>query len=211
MTADEKLQNDILVEVDRYYTDKILTHGATPRGVDWNSAATQALRFEVLSTLLPHAGFSVADLGCGYGAYLDYLGAHRSRFDYLGVDISANMVEQARKLHDDKPRARFLRDSKPDVRHDHVVASGIFNVRQQVEDRAWLQYIHQTIDLMDSTSRFGFSFNCLTSHSDAGHKQPYLYYGDPSELFRHCMQYSRHVSLLHGYGLYEFTILVRKE
>ena len=40
----------------------------------------------------------------------------------------------------------------------------------------------------------------------------YLFYADPGELFDHCKRrYSRWVALLHDYGLYEFTILVRKE
>jgi hypothetical protein len=39
----------------------------------------------------------------------------------------------------------------------------------------------------------------------------YLYYADPCALFDLCKRrYSKHVALLHDYGLYEFTILVRK-
>ena len=41
--------------------------------------------------------------------------------------------------------------------------------------------------------------------------RPDLYYPDPGAVFDRCMRrYSRHVALLHDYGLYEFTILVRK-
>ena len=39
----------------------------------------------------------------------------------------------------------------------------------------------------------------------------YLYYADPGRLFDLCKRrYSRNIALLHDYGLYEFTILVRK-
>jgi hypothetical protein len=38
----------------------------------------------------------------------------------------------------------------------------------------------------------------------------HLYYADPGEFFEICKRvYSRNVALLHDYGLYEFTILVR--
>jgi hypothetical protein len=58
----------------------------------------------------------------------------------------------------------------------------------------------------------GFAFNCLTAYSDAHKMQSYLYYADPCRLFDLCKRrYSRNVALLHDYGLYEFTILVRKE
>ena len=56
----------------------------------------------------------------------------------------------------------------------------------------------------------GFAFNMLTSYSDADKMRDDLYYGDPCELFDHCKRsYSRNVALLHDYGLYEFTMLVR--
>ena len=39
-----------------------------------------------------------------------------------------------------------------------------------------------------------------------------LYYADPGFVFDHCKRrYSRHVALLHDYGLWEFTVLVRSE
>jgi hypothetical protein len=42
--------------------------------------------------------------------------------------------------------------------------------------------------------------------------RPDLYYGDPCALFDHCKRrYARNVAVLHDYGLYEFTILVRKD
>ena len=69
----------------------------------------------------------------------------------------------------------------------------------------------RTLNELDRTSRLGFAFNCLTSYSDADKKRDYLYYADPCKLFDLCKRrYSKQVALLHDYGLYEFTILVRK-
>ncbi len=57
----------------------------------------------------------------------------------------------------------------------------------------------------------GFAFNALTSYSDPEYMRDDLFYADPSWLFDHCKRtYSSQVALLHDYGLYEFTILVRK-
>lgn len=212
MTAPESgIDRAILDDVDRYYSDKIREHGATPRGVDWNSAETQALRFDVLSRLLPPRDFSIVDLGCGYGGYLDHLAATRAHFDYVGVDISQEMIDAAEAAHGARERTTFVCASEPPAPADFVIASGIFNVRQAVDDPAWLDYIHGCIALMDRMSTRGFAFNCLTSYSDEDRKRDYLYYADPSAMFRHCMGYSRHVDLYHGYGLYEFTVTVRKE
>ncbi|KAQ37574.1 hypothetical protein AJ39_03274, partial [Mycobacterium tuberculosis MD14844] len=65
--------------------------------------------------------------------------------------------------------------------------------------------------VQNAASRRGFSFNCLTSYSDASKMRDDLYYADPCALFDLCKRrYSKSVALLHDYGLYEFTILVRK-
>jgi hypothetical protein len=51
----------------------------------------------------------------------------------------------------------------------------------------------------------------LTSYSDPDKRRPDLYYADPLALFDHCKRtYSRFVSLIHDYPLYEFTLLVRR-
>jgi hypothetical protein len=57
----------------------------------------------------------------------------------------------------------------------------------------------------------GFAFNMLTSYSDADRMRSDLHYGDPCRFFDYCKRtYSKQVALLHDYGLYEFTVLVRK-
>lgn len=207
----ETSTSSILATVGEYYSGKVRAHGATPLGVDWNSADTQTLRFRQVSSLLPRSGFSITDLGCGYGGYLDYLQLNYDDFSFVGVDVSEDMVREAMKRHPATPERRFLCASRPPARTDYVVASGIFNVRQDVSDQEWLAYLFECLDSMDEQSGKGFAFNCLTSYSDAHKKKDYLYYADPKTLFDRCMGYSRHVTLLHGYGLYEFTILVRKE
>ncbi len=94
---------------------------------------------------------------------------------------------------------------------DYGIASGIFNVRLGHSDSEWQNYLERTLDVLDRTSRRGFGFNCLTSYSDRERMRDYLYYANPGALFDLCKRrYSRNVALLHDYGLYEFTILVRK-
>ena len=68
------------------------------------------------------------------------------------------------------------------------------------------------LDALNAGSRLGFAFNCLTGYSDADRMRPDLYYGDPLWFFDLCKRkYARNVALLHDYGLYDFTIIVRKD
>jgi SAM-dependent methyltransferase len=203
---------DILADVADYYTAKLGEYGETPQGVDWNSEESQVLRFEQLNKVIGVSlGFSLNDLGCGYGALFDYLQSRSRDFTYNGYDISPSMIRAAQNRHAHHPNARFVVAAKPPETADYGIASGIFNVRLGRNDTEWREYLEDTLNGLDRTSRRGFAFNCLTFYSDADKMRDYLYYADPCALFDLCKRrYSRYVALLHDYGLYEFTILVRK-
>ena len=201
----------ILNSVSNYYSAKLLQHGETPQGVDWNGAEGQLLRFDQLCRIIdPSHRFSLLDFGCGYGALFDYLQSSHSDFSYLGLDVSSDMIAAAVKRNK-ASTAQFICGSEPSQQSDYAVASGVFNVRLDQSDLEWQGYIEATLVTLNAASRKGFSFNCLTAYSDADRKKPYLFYADPCYFFDLCKKkYSRNVALLHDYGLYEFTILVRK-
>lgn len=203
---------ELLGEVAGYYAARLAEHGDTPRGVDWNGAESQHLRFAQLSRIIAgDAPFSINDLGCGYGALNDYLRGVFPAFDFAGYDIAASMIDTARQRAGERADTRFVVASEPDRVADYGIASGIFNVRLGRGDDEWLAYVKATLDVLDRTSRLGFAFNCLTSYSDAEKMRDTLYYADPCLLFDMCKRrYARNVALLHDYELYEFTILVRK-
>ena len=91
---------DIWVEVADYYSAKLAEYGETPQGVDWNSEESQVLRFEQLNKIIDASvGFSLNDLGCGYGALFDYLDSRYPKFTYNGCDVSDNMIRAAQNRH----------------------------------------------------------------------------------------------------------------
>ena len=209
VTANDSLLSDVAT----YYAEKLAEHGESPRGVDWNGKASQTLRFEQLCKIIDTSNhFSINDLGCGYGALNDFLSDQYNSFLYSGIDVSESMIQAAGHRYPNQTQAHFILSSEPDQVADYGVASGIFNVRLGRSDDEWQAYLEATLDVLDKTSRLGFSFNCLTSYSDADKMRDYLYYSDPCALFDLCKKrYSKKVALLHDYGLYEFTILVNKQ
>jgi SAM-dependent methyltransferase len=201
-----------MTDIAAYYSGKLAEHGDTPRGVDWNGADGQALRFEQLAKVIkPPHGFSLHDLGCGYGAFCEYLEARFQNFHYHGHDVSADMVQAARRRLGSRPRVSLSHDARLAAPADYAITSGIFNVRLRRSDAEWRAHMESTLDMLHEASRQGFSFNCLTIYSDQDRMRPDLYYADPLALFDRCKRrYSREVALLHDYGLFEFTIIVRK-
>ncbi len=203
---------DLLGNVRDYYARRLAEHGPTPRGVDWNSAESQHLRFEQLLHGCDRRELLVlGDFGCGYGALYGHLLDTGFVGGYRGYDIAPAMIDAARQRYGADPGSRFDTDEGVLADADYVVASGIFNVKLHTPVAEWEAHVFRTLDAVAAHGKRGFAFNALTSYSDPERMRPDLYYPNPCVLFDHCKRrYSRQVALLHDYGLYEFTIIVRR-
>jgi len=208
MTGDR----DILDRVEKYYSGKIAEHGAVAKGVDWKDEAGQKLRFEMLARLFgAERNPSIVQLGCGYGAFVDFCDGAGIDPRYTGYDISEKMIEAARSRFAGRANIRFELGSKPLQAAGFAIASGIFNVKFDVPADRWKEYVIDTIDLLAGAAEKAFAFNCLTGHSDEHRKLDRLYYPMPGEMLDHCVRrYGRKVAVLHDYDLYEFTVLITK-
>lgn len=202
--------DDVLLgEVRDYYEGRLDAFGATAKGVDWNSAESQELRFDQLvPAQWVASNGSVLDYGCGYGALLTYLRELGWSGAYTGYDVSREMLVVARRLHG--ADGQFI--AEPSVATwDCTLASGLFNVRLGFGDDRWEAHISAVLDEMWCRTGAVMVFNMLTIHSDPDRRRENLYYADPSRFLDLCLRrYSRRVLLRHGYGLYEFTVQVEK-
>lgn len=202
------MNSNIEKKVGEYYTEKIKTHGTSSQGVDWNGQKSHFLRFEQLVRILQSdCKFSILDYGCGFGSLIEFLSSKNYVFEYTGFDISNEMLIHGRKSF---PEFRFV-NQIDEGNFDFTIANGIFNVKLDTSNEDWKKYIFQTLDEINTFSKRGFSFNVLSSYSDQEYMQDYLFYADPLEIFDYCkLNFSKNVSLIHDYNLYEFTILVKK-
>ena len=202
-----------MAPVERYYGDKIALHGPTPAGVDWSSLATQHLRFTQLLAVCDFSGpFSLDDLGCGYGAVLDWLDQSRPghAVDYLGIDLSRAMVLQARALWRRRPQTKFRIGRRSPRQADYAIASGIFNVKLDAATEAWERNIAGTLAGMRRTSLRGFAVNLLAPLPDHLAQPRQLYRCDPAKWMDYCRsELDCNVQLRGGYGLSEYTLLLR--
>jgi SAM-dependent methyltransferase len=205
----------LLKDIDQYYSDKIKKFGATPKGVDWKDEASQTTRFgELVKIIEQRKDFTMNDLGCGYGSLFEYMMENGFQsFQFFGYDLSEEMIAQAKSVFSANKNSTFKKITDPDqmTMADYTVASGIFNVKMDYEEKEWLDYFLTTLNSMNANSNRGFSFNALTKYSDREFMKDNLYYADPLFLFDYCKtQFSKYVTLIHDYPLYEFTILVKR-
>ena len=210
MTIDETQK-----KLNAYFTEKLEAFGATAKGVDYNGEQAQQVRFaELVKIINSNQPFSIIDYGCGYGAMFEYIHAKGCDFEYYGVDLLENMVAAGREKYKEFSNAHFTTDEKELPVADYLVAAGIFNIKLESPYDEWQDFICETLPRMNAFCSKGFAFNMLTKYSDANRmaERPDLFYGDSLFFFDFCKRnFSRNVALLHDYGLYDFTILVRKD
>lgn len=206
-------ERDIVTDVVDYYEGKLATFGPTARGVDWKDETSQTKRFEQLVRALGlderDGSFTLVDFGCGYGAFLPFL-RQRHQFSYIGYDRSAQMIAEAKRLHEDVNEATFTSDWSAVAPADFIAASGVFNVRLGWSAEEWSAYVLETLAVINERAVAGWAANFLTAYADEDRKRSDLYYAGPAAIFDWCKRSaSRWVSLFHDYELYEFTIGVR--
>lgn len=206
--------DQIASDVTTYYTDALAQHGATPRGVDWSCEPTQALRFIQLLRLCSFdTPFSLNDIGCGYGALRGFLRQRhrRTQVDYLGVDLSAAMIDAARKRWGHWPDTRFETADATWRVADYSLASGVFNVRLHHDDAHWEDWVAHTLKSLHVSSRTGFAVNFLLP-ALPGESNPAELYRPPIERWtRYCEStLEARVAPVTGYGMREYTLLVKK-
>lgn len=206
-------EHEQIDDIKDYFQDKLDTYGTSPRGADWNSSEAQNIRFSQLAkVIVPSADFTVLDYGCGYGAFAEYLLDQKMYFTHFyGFDILETAIKSARETHPQTEKYTFSTDWSQMPEADFSVASGVFNICLATPYDLWTAYVLDCLNQINLKSRKGFAVNFLTSYSDPEKMVSKLYYADPCMLFDHCKKnFSRNVAILHDYGLYDFTLIVRK-
>jgi len=211
--VNQKIFEEIISSLIPYYRDSAAAEDGAKK-VGWRDAVAQKRRFVALAQLLPiETPFSINDLGCGHGDLLPFLWDFGFKaVDYAGYDVMEEMIRMAKTKQGKLSRKFALIKTALEMRTaDFTVASGIFNLRANLSDKEWLAYILDTLVQMDVRSVKGFAFNCLTRYSDEEYMRPELYYADPFFMFDHCKRrFSKNIALLHDYGEFDFTVIVRK-
>ncbi len=208
------MSQDFLKQQAKLWDEKVGQHGANYKGAAYRHSDRQILCFDQLTKICSETdNISLLDYGCGYGALLDYLiGRGFALSKYIGFDVSETMLDNAKKMHP-SPAQHIVFTDQPEqlIPSDYVICSSVFNNKLDADRDDWQTYILNTLDRLWKLAKKGMSFNVLTNYADKEKMRPDLYYADPCFFFDYCTRkYSRNVALLHDYGIYEFTLLVRK-
>ena len=150
----------------RAYKERLADLGPTPKGVFWRDESTQIARFDALLDLVdsvtPVANPTLGDVGCGYGAMLDFVQKtpRYQNFHYIGIDINRAMINSCKEKFTDQKHLFFV-GKLPPLPVDFCVFSGTFNLCYTTDISLWTEYIFANLQKCWQRSRHGLVLNLL--------------------------------------------------
>ena len=199
-----------------YYERHLLEHGTSHKGVAWPKAEDVDLRNQVMLGVCgaDTGPVSILDLGCGFGLFADYLRASNklAAVEYSGIDLSQQMIEEARRCHPDLHfEVRDVLVAPPaEKSFDYVIMNGVLTVKASLLQDEMEEFASAIIQAAFRLARRGVAFNVMSEHVDWKREDLFHWPFDrvAGILKRTC---SRHVVLRADYGLYEYTVYVYRE
>ena len=213
------ITNPVLSEKDlfKYYdSSKYISHnkgrGLFNRLFEFFSKWMLRKKFNMIKPYIKQNSL-VADFGCGTGHLYSFLKKKINfKGEYVGYDISSEMINFAKKKH---KKARFeninILNKRINENFDYVLINGTFNNKTK-NNFLWVK---KCLKILFKKTKKAIAFNNLTTYVDYFDKK--LYYIRPEKIFSFCKtELSPLVILNHNYHIkkqylpYEFTTYVYK-
>ena len=153
------------------YNSRFIKYGAQPKSSLWFSEQRQFLRFDLITDCIKRNPvpryFSVNDIGCGYGGFLQRLQDNFSndRFSYAGFDLAKIPIEYCERKYA-KKGAQFYSGGIPSKMADFSVMSGTFNYAPDLTVNAWRNYLFSSLKSIWTITRCSMIFNLMISEED---------------------------------------------
>ena len=179
-------------EINTQYSERFKKFGATPKGVFWVSNERQETRFNLILKEIQNIStkktvLDIADIGCGYGSFADYLfkKLNRNEFKYEGLDINEDLIEHCHRNFLDS-NLSFAVGGKPSSNKDFIIMSGTYNLATTKNVSLWEQYLFDCLSECWAYTKLAMVFNLQTSKKRKIGQQN-IYYARTSDIIDFCV------------------------
>jgi hypothetical protein len=209
MQVIERDTSDRLNAIIDQYRAAFARHGNSMESVLWTKGR-QLIRFVALTAHISSDGFSILDYGCGLAHLRDWLNTRFKSYSYTGADFVPEFIADDRKRH---PDAFFHLANKPsDVpgQFDHVLMSGIFNLRYAETDGENFELVKQV--LREAFAKAKVSLAVDFRRDRTNYREPNAYHQSLAALYSFaCEELSPRLRFDLTYMPYEYAMIVLKD
>jgi len=199
---------NLVKKSNRAYSQAAKKYGPGPQAVFWGDQQSQYFRFFELLKFIDwrENHVKILDIGCGNGELYKFLNFLGFKGTYVGYDINADLIKQARQRF---PKIDFqVKDvcqKKTKTKFDYVLCSGLFNLNLGQS----LTLAEKMISEFFALANEALVFNMISTWVNLKEKK--IYYADPAKIFNFCVKnLSPRVSLTHHNLPYNFTVAIFK-
>lgn len=212
--ASELPQQVIVSQCEAYLGE----YGDNHKGVGWPSYEDAQVRYRVmLDGLLAIAPANqpirLLDFGCGPAHFYEFLQRQQLPFiEYTGLDISEAYLAIARSKFPDQPFycVDVLQNPADLPAFDYIIMNGIFTQKCTLSFEQMWAYCQQLLQALWPKATLGLAFNAMSKQVDWERTDLFHL---PLDVLASFLKQSltRHFTLRHDYGLYEYTAYLYKE
>lgn len=209
-----KIQNEKYLDLKNYYKAKLKKYGLSSKGVAYKDYKSHRLRDVKILEILKFfknkkSGYSLLDLGCGYGELVKSIRKLNYEINYKGVDISDLMIENAR-LFFKKNSFSSLDILKDKIKnYGFVIMNGLFTAKNNLSEKNMKIFFYKMIKKVNIISKKGYAFN-LIKHNRKRKDLFYLSY-DKLSKFLSSRKFSGKYIFRKDYSLHEYMVYVFKK
>ena len=133
-------------------------------GLHWSSKHSQEKRFLIMRNLMKKYigdnGAKIADLGCGFGDFYEFLRKRNCSYVYKGYDINPKMINYCKKKF---RQSLFEISDEPTEICDFTIISGTYNYAIFNSTNLWERYLIFNLKKCFMKSSGGLIFNLQVS------------------------------------------------
>ena len=201
--------SDDLRALQNIYRARWQKHGSSQLSLGWTKGKQQ-LRFDVLLSGLSCEGKSFLDVGCGFGDLNIAISLRASHYQYLGIDMVPEFIQEAEKKYKTSS-VSFVQGDFASLllssNFDYIVASGIFGYRMTHVDN--YSYIRHVLGKMLDACNEAVAVDFLSDR--VNFKRDQNFYASPETILATCMSLTKNVRLFHDYMPFEFSVVLYKD
>jgi SAM-dependent methyltransferase len=189
------------------YQNSFAEHGESPLALQWSNYKAVAIRYQQLVADLHFENKSILDAGCGMGDVLPYIYSKSTNFSYLGVDITPEFIEIARKRYvGDTFEVLNPFDSEVVQKYDIVICSGVMNMKTP----GWETRRKAMIERLFSYANEALVFNMAGWMRESSEGKTIGYANIP-DVLDFCSSLTHKIILRNQYSAKDFTVVMYKQ
>jgi SAM-dependent methyltransferase len=194
------------LEQARGYWDERASRAATDCERTEQNRRPQRMRFEAFVLFHDLAGKSILDIGCGAGDFWEHLQARGIACDYLGTDLSPEMIRRCRERF---PGVAFeagnVLEWDTARQFDYTVAFGVHAIR-----------VEGLREIMERITRQQFALSRVAAHvtfltDRYSGFAPHIHPWNAEEMLRFGLSLTPYVVLRHDYLPNDFSLTLYRE